>query len=117
MRLALTRSGVGLTGDRRSCVSVVHRAQRAAIDHCRAGVEWRDVHPTAALAIAAGLAACGILRGDPESLVRSGAAWLFFPRLASAISSASACATPAERRYPTADTIPGHIRTCGSTCP
>lgn len=59
--------------------SVVHRAQRASIDHCRPGVEWRDVHLTAALAIADGLAACGILRGDPESLVESGAVWLFFP--------------------------------------
>ncbi len=59
--------------------SVVHRAQRAAIDRCYAGVEWRDVHLTAALVIAAGLAACGILRGDPESLVQSGAVWLFFP--------------------------------------
>ncbi len=59
--------------------SVVHRAQRAAIDRCRAGVEWRDVHLTASLAITEGLVACGILRGDPESLVQSGAAWLFFP--------------------------------------
>lgn len=59
--------------------AVVHGAQRAAIDRCRAGVEWRDVHLTAALAIAEGLADCGILRGDPESLVQSGAVWLFFP--------------------------------------
>jgi Xaa-Pro aminopeptidase len=59
--------------------SVVHGAQRAAIDRCRAGVEWRDVHLTAALAIAEGLAECGILRGDRESLVQSGAVWLFFP--------------------------------------
>jgi Xaa-Pro aminopeptidase len=59
--------------------SVVRSAQLAAIDQCRPGVEWRDVHLTAALAIAEGLAACGILRGAPESLVQSGAAWLFFP--------------------------------------
>lgn len=59
--------------------SVVHAAQRAAIGRCRAGVEWRDVHLTAALAIAEGLVACGILRGNPESLVQAGAVWLFFP--------------------------------------
>src|SRR5205823_6057734 len=47
--------------------------------HCRAGVEWRDVHLTAALTIAEGLIAFGLLRGTPESLVESGAAWLFFP--------------------------------------
>jgi Xaa-Pro aminopeptidase len=59
--------------------AVVHAAQRAAIDQCLARVEWRDVHLTAALAIADGLVACGLLRGDRESLVESGAVWLFFP--------------------------------------
>jgi len=59
--------------------SVVHTAEQAAIGRCQAGREWRDVHLTAALVIAEGLAACGILRGDPESLVQSGAVWLFFP--------------------------------------
>jgi Xaa-Pro aminopeptidase len=59
--------------------SVVHAAQRAAIERCRPGVEWRDVHLTAALAIADGLAGWGLLRGDPDSLVESGAVWLFFP--------------------------------------
>ena len=59
--------------------SVVREAQRAAIERCGAGVEWRDVHLAAALAIAEGLLAFGILRGEPESLVQSGAVWLFFP--------------------------------------
>jgi Xaa-Pro aminopeptidase len=59
--------------------AVVRGAQRAAIESCRPGVDWRDVHLVAALAIAEGLAACGILRGDPGSLVQSGAVWLFFP--------------------------------------
>jgi Xaa-Pro aminopeptidase len=59
--------------------SIVRKTQRAAIERCRTGVEWRDVHLTAALAIAEGLLAFGILRGDPESLVQSGAVWLFFP--------------------------------------
>ncbi|MDQ6606462.1 MAG: aminopeptidase P family protein [Actinomycetota bacterium] len=59
--------------------SVVHAAHQAAIGRCRAGMEWREVHLSAALVIAEGLAACGILRGAPESLVQSGAVWLFFP--------------------------------------
>ena len=59
--------------------SVVSLAQRAAMKRCRAGVEWRDVHRAAALVIAEGLVAHGILRGAPESLVESGAVWLFFP--------------------------------------
>ncbi len=59
--------------------AVVHRAEQVAIAACRAGVEWRDVHRTAALTVAEGLAAHGILRGEPESLVESEAVSLFFP--------------------------------------
>lgn len=49
------------------------------MERCRAGTEWRDVHLTAALTIAEGLVGCGILRGQSDSLVESGAVWLFFP--------------------------------------
>src|SRR5579863_6640424 len=59
--------------------AVVHEAELAAIRHCRAGVEWREIHRIAALIIAEGLAAFGLLRGDPDSLIESGAVWLFFP--------------------------------------
>jgi Xaa-Pro aminopeptidase len=59
--------------------AVVHAAQRAAIDRVAPAVEWREVHRAAALAIADGLAAAGILRGESESLVESGAVGLFFP--------------------------------------
>ncbi len=58
---------------------IVHAAERAAIDHCLEGNEWRDVHRVAALSIADGLAQLGILRGEAEELVASGAVWLFFP--------------------------------------
>jgi Xaa-Pro aminopeptidase len=59
--------------------AIVHAAQRAAIARVEPGVEWREVHRAAALAIADGLVAAGILRGDVESLVESGAVGLFFP--------------------------------------
>lgn len=72
-------AGEQLDPQQRELHSLVHAAEQAAIDRCRPGVEWRDVHLTAALTIAEGLAAFGILRGDPELLVESGAAWLFFP--------------------------------------
>lgn len=58
---------------------LVHEAERAAIGHCAPGVEWRDVHLTAARVIADGLVACGILRGEADALVEAGAVWLFFP--------------------------------------
>ena len=58
---------------------VVRAAELAAIERCSAGTEWRDVHLTAALVIGDGLVSAGILRGTPESLVESGALWMFFP--------------------------------------
>jgi Xaa-Pro aminopeptidase len=57
----------------------VAQALRAAIQTCRPGVEWRDVHRTAALVIAHGLVDFGILRGEVESLFERGAVSLFFP--------------------------------------
>ncbi|MGH2836075.1 MAG: M24 family metallopeptidase, partial [Solirubrobacteraceae bacterium] len=71
--------GGELSGAQQEIHAIVHRAEQAAIDHCRPGVEWRDVHRVAALSIAEGLAAMGLLNGDPTGLVESGAAWLFFP--------------------------------------
>ena len=57
----------------------VRRALAVAIDACKPGVEWRDVHRAAALVIAEGLVDAGVLRGDPESLFEQGAVTLFFP--------------------------------------
>jgi Xaa-Pro aminopeptidase len=66
-------------GERRELHAIVHAAERAAIERCTAGTEWRDVHRTAALVLAEGLAGLGLLRGQPDELVDSGAAGLFFP--------------------------------------
>lgn len=73
--------GVGgtLTAVQQEIHTVVHRALVASTERCRPGVEWRDIHLTAALAIAEGLSGIGLLRGDPGTLVESGATWLFFP--------------------------------------
>jgi Xaa-Pro aminopeptidase len=68
-----------LTSLQQEIHAVVHRAEVAAIEQCRPGVEWRDVHLVAALSISEGLAAIGLLKGDPATLVESGATWLFFP--------------------------------------
>jgi Xaa-Pro aminopeptidase len=59
--------------------ALVRAAELASIERCAPGTEWRDVHLTAALVIAEGLASLGILRGAPESLVQTGAVGLFFP--------------------------------------
>jgi len=59
--------------------AVVHAAQRAAIELCTVGAEWLDVHRAAGVVLASGLTDFGLLHGDPEGLVDSGAIRLFFP--------------------------------------
>ncbi len=71
--------GGAFAGLQQELHGVVHRAERAAIERCRPGVEWREIHRIAGLTIAEGLVAVGVLRGDPDELVESGAVWLFFP--------------------------------------
>lgn len=58
---------------------LVDRAGQAATARCAAGTEFSELHRTAALLIAEGLVDFGLLRGQPESLVQSGAVTLFFP--------------------------------------
>lgn len=71
--------GGTFSSEQKELHELVHRAEREAIERCQAGVEWRDIHRLAALVIAEGLVEFGLLRGDAESLVESGAVWLFFP--------------------------------------
>jgi Xaa-Pro aminopeptidase len=59
--------------------TLVRSACVAATERCLAGTEFRDVHDTASLVIAAGLVDLGLLRGGAESLVESGAVSVFFP--------------------------------------
>jgi Xaa-Pro aminopeptidase len=68
-----------LTADQQAIHEVVLHAKAAATERCRVGVRIGDVQRTATLAIAAGLVDLGILRGDVEELVESGAPSLFFP--------------------------------------
>lgn len=67
------------TAEQQIAFDAVHRALDDAIAMCRPGVQWRDVHRAASLAVADGLVELGVLRGDRESLVDSGAVRLFFP--------------------------------------
>jgi Xaa-Pro aminopeptidase len=59
--------------------ALVQRVHRAAIERCRAGVEYRDIHLAAALDVAQGLVDAGFLRGNAADLVEQGASALFFP--------------------------------------
>ncbi|MGH2891779.1 MAG: aminopeptidase P N-terminal domain-containing protein [Solirubrobacteraceae bacterium] len=70
--------GGTLSSEQQELHAAVHAAERASIERCVPGAEWVDVHMTAAHVIAEGLVAFGVLRGEPSSLVESGAVWLFF---------------------------------------
>jgi len=59
--------------------SLVATTVTTAIEQCAPGIEWLDVHAVAARVIADGLVDFGVLRGDPDTLVESGAVTLFFP--------------------------------------
>ena len=58
---------------------VVLAAQERTIAAVRPGLRYRDLHLLAATAMAEGLVALGILRGDPAELVADGVAYLLFP--------------------------------------
>ena len=63
----------------RSLHALVLAVERKAIDGCRPGAEWRDLHLAASLQIAEGLVSLGLLVGSAESLVERDTHALFFP--------------------------------------
>jgi Xaa-Pro aminopeptidase len=67
------------TPEQEALHTLVAAACTAAIEQCAPGTEWLDVHAAAANVIAEGLVDFGLLRGEPATLVESGAVTLFFP--------------------------------------
>jgi Xaa-Pro aminopeptidase len=67
------------TPEQQAVYDLVLAAELAAIDRCRAGVEWHDVHRTAAATIATGLRDLGILKTSVDEALETGAIALFFP--------------------------------------
>jgi len=63
----------------RDLYDVVLAAQKQTIASVRHGVRYLDVHLTACRALASGLVALGILRGDVDELVADGVHALLFP--------------------------------------
>lgn len=58
---------------------IVLAAQKQCIEIVKPGVSVLDLHRLACKIIAEGLAACGILKGDPEDAVKNDAHAIFFP--------------------------------------
>ncbi|MBL9213280.1 MAG: aminopeptidase P N-terminal domain-containing protein [Opitutaceae bacterium] len=63
----------------RDLYQVVLGAQERAIQRCRAGAEWKEIHLQTAVDLVAGLVALGVMRGNPTALVEREAHALFFP--------------------------------------
>ena len=72
-------AGAAFTSEQQVIYDVVLAAETEAISRCHAGTEWHDVHRAAARVIAQGLRDLGILKGEIEGLLDSGATALFFP--------------------------------------
>lgn len=68
-----------LTGFRRDLYDAVLRAQKNAVERCKPGTEFRDIHMAAGRDLAEGLVGLGILKGDVDNLVERDAHALFFP--------------------------------------
>lgn len=67
------------TSQQQEIYDIVLTAQLLAIDHCRVGHHWRDVHLISAEVIAQGLSDLGIFKSDLESVLESGAISVFYP--------------------------------------
>jgi len=63
----------------RDLLELVLGVEHAGIEACRVGTEWHDVHRLASEHLAAGMAAMGLVRGEPAELVDRGVAALFMP--------------------------------------
>jgi len=67
------------TPKQQAIYDLVLASQRAAIAACTVGTEWHEVHRAAARVLALGLRDLGILKGDVDGLLDSGAIALFLP--------------------------------------
>jgi len=63
----------------RDVYAIVQAAQEQGIAAAKPGVEWRQVHRLAAVALLEGLKGLGIVKGEPQEAAAAGAHTLFFP--------------------------------------
>lgn len=59
--------------------TLVREVQQRAVEACRPGVEWKELHLRVAIELTAGLVDLGLLRGRAESLVERETHRLFYP--------------------------------------
>lgn len=72
-------AGDRFTVEQQAIYDIVLAAELTALDKCREGVEWHDVHFAAASELATGLRDIGIIRVSVEEALESEAIAMFFP--------------------------------------
>ena len=75
----ITRTHAAEAGEFQALIDAVDAAQRRMCDQVRRGVDYRQLHLDAHLALAGVLRDVGIVRMSPESAVESGVSSAFFP--------------------------------------
>jgi Xaa-Pro aminopeptidase len=68
-----------MSSRQKSIFELVRSAQEQGIALCRPGVEWRDVHLTAARVMGQGLCDLGLLKCGIDEAIETGAVAVFFP--------------------------------------
>lgn len=71
--------GGKFTLQQKEIYTIVLRAQQTAIQNIKPGVMFKDIHLKAASIIASGLHELGLMKGDVDEAVQTGAHALFFP--------------------------------------
>ncbi|MBL7545042.1 MAG: aminopeptidase P family protein [Bdellovibrionaceae bacterium] len=67
------------SNQQQSLYDLVFAAQKHAINMCRVGQEWSQVHLTTARIIAEGLVSLGIMKGSVDGLLETAAISVFYP--------------------------------------
>ena len=71
--------GGAFSSRQREIYEIVLHAEMSAIESCRPGIPYRDIHLQAARNMAEGLKQLGLMKGDLDEAVAQGAHALFFP--------------------------------------
>lgn len=58
---------------------LVKSMQNKALERCQIGTQWRDVHRTTAAVLAEGFKDLGLMKGDIEEILNTGAISVFYP--------------------------------------
>jgi Xaa-Pro aminopeptidase len=68
-----------MNDQQKAIYQLVLKAQLEAISQCRPGVRWTEIHQASARVMTEGLKSLGLLKGETDSLLETGAISVFYP--------------------------------------